>query len=399
MRQTGRRVSTIHLVAALSLPFLMVGVGCRTTPTVIPPTFTPYHTATPWVRPPATRVMTVDYGVEIYPFDVDVPQLVSYVQDLGVPWVRIPVSWASLEPEPGAIQWNSHGLEDAVNALSESGINILFTVSGAPAWSRTLTEDDGPPDNPQDFGAFVRRLSTHYEGKVQAYEIWRNQNVRYGWNTGRPLNAREYVNLLCIAYSNIKYADPSAVVISGALVPTGWNDGLTAVDDVVYLTSMYEAGLAHCSDVVGAYAPGYNNPPDVAWQTHTDPTSLFPTKNERTWFFQGTIQAYRDVMLRFGEPYSTIWITGAGWASSEGIATVPPSGFGYAADNTEHEQAQFIVDAIELAESTGYIEGIVISNLNYGMVFGSSSGESLFGLLRPDGSRRPAFEALAGMLD
>ena len=56
-----------------------------------------------------------------------------------------------------------------------------------------------------------------------AYEVWNEQNLKREWHE-YPIDACKYVELLKIGYTRIKNADPSAVVVAGALTPTGVND-------------------------------------------------------------------------------------------------------------------------------------------------------------------------------
>jgi len=88
-----------------------------------------------------------------------------------------------------------------------------------------------------DYWTFVGALAARYAGRVDAYEIWNEQTLRREWN-GQPLSASRYVELLAGAYNAVKAADPGAVVVSGAPAPTGWNDGVTAIDDRIYLDAM-----------------------------------------------------------------------------------------------------------------------------------------------------------------
>jgi hypothetical protein len=79
---------------------------------------------------------------------------------------------------------------------------------------------------------------------------------------------------------------------------------------------------------------------------------------------------------------------------------VPPApGFGYAADNTEAEQAQFIVEAYQRARAGhfGRLGPMFLWNLNFAPVAGNACHKGQFGIVRQDWSLRPAFHALAGM--
>ncbi len=373
----------------------------RATPTPTPPPSTaPAKTPTPTPAPvvaPAPGGTGFNYGIQVHPYNVDLNQLVSAVQGLGFRWVKFQVPWNWVEPQQGQRNWNAYGLEDAVNAFYNAGIKILFSVVHSPAWSRTVKDLGGPPDDYDLYANFVRDLASHYKGRVQAYEVMNETNLRREWNTGRPLSAAEYVDLLCRAYSSIKAVDPSIVVVSGAPTPTGWNDGIEAIDDVQYLQQMYRAGLKSCSDVVGVHPSGFNNPPDVNWQTYTDPTAAFGAKGHRSWFFQATISAYHTTMQNNGDGNKRLWATEFGWASSEGLSPCKDwNGCPYAYDNTQAEQAEWTPKAYQIGRQRGYMGVMFLWNLNYGMV-GDTDGKPEFGILYPNGTPRPAYSALASM--
>ena len=64
----------------------------------------------------------------------------------------------------------------------------------------------------------------------------------------------------------VKASDPNALVVSGALTPTGFTDPNVAIDDVLYLEQMYQykdGMFRQYADIIGAHAGGYNNPPDA----------------------------------------------------------------------------------------------------------------------------------------
>src|SRR5262249_59496432 len=112
--------------------------------------------------------------------------------------------------------------------------------------ARKTNTEDGPPTDFNDYANFLTAIATRYKGRVLAYEIWDQPNIRRSWN-GRPLSAASYVELLRVAYGAIKAVDPGIVVVSAGLAPTGFNDGVNAISDRVFLRQAYTAGLASYS--------------------------------------------------------------------------------------------------------------------------------------------------------
>jgi hypothetical protein len=318
------------------------------------------------------------------------------IQQLGFGWFKQQVEWFRYNSGPG--QYDFQALDRVANSAQAAGIKVLFSVVKAPKWARPPGDtEEGPPADPNTYGDFLRALATHFKGRVQAYEIWNEQNLYYEWGGyGHKLNAANYVSLLKVGYQAIKSVDPGATVISGALTPTGWNDGDTAIDDRVYLQQMYNAGLRNYCDAIGAHPSGYNNPPDADWRTWNDPATT-AAKGHPSWYFRNTMEDYRNIMVANGDGAKRIWVTEFGWASVEGLGVAPAPGYGYAADNTEMEQAQFIVRAYEMAKGWGWVGPMFLWNLNFGPVAGAQDEKAAFGIVRCDWSPRPAFAALANM--
>ena len=82
-----------------------------------------------------------------------------------------------------------------------------------------------------------------------------------------------------------------------------------------------------------------------------------------------------------------------------GVSGAPP-GFGFALDNTEAEQADWIVRAFELMRDGGTVRMAIIFNLDYIAKAGTSpdvDSSLAYSLIRKDGVPRPAFDAVERM--
>ncbi|MDI7276917.1 MAG: cellulase family glycosylhydrolase, partial [Anaerolineae bacterium] len=370
-----------------------------------PPTPTPKPTTAPAAQqqpapPPARTVgLAFGYGIQVdMVTDVNYDRILGHVQALGFGWIKQQVEWFRYNPGPGQYDWGR--LDAIVDACSARGIKVLFSVVKAPAWARPGDDDrsvPGPPADPNTYAEFVRQMAARYKGRVQAYEIWNEQNLWYEWGgRGGRLSAARYVELLRAAYHAIKSVDPGAVVISGAPTPTGWNDGDVAIDDQLYLRQMYDAGLRSVCDAVGAHPSGYNNPPDADWRTWSDP-STGQAKGHPSWFFRSTMEGYRNIMIQYGDSQKRIIPTEFGWASVDGLGVRPARGYEYAADNTAGEQADFIVRAYQMGKNWGFVGPMFLWNLNFAPLCGPQDEKAAFGIVDCGWGPRPAFHALANM--
>ena len=347
---------------------------------------------------PAPRVggSGFNYGIQgDFVSDGNYDRSFGAIRGIGFAWIKQQIEWKRYEPSKGNYQWGD--IDRLVNAANGAGFNILLSVVKAPAWARPNGDDrsvEGPPANPQDYADFIGAMAARYQGRVQAYEIWNEQNLWYEWGgQGGRINAAAYMNLLRAAYRAVKANDGNALVISGALTPTGVNDGSIAVDDQAYLQAMYANGLRSACDGVGIHPSGFNNPPDADWRT----AGGGDFKGHPSFFFRSTMEGYRNIMVANGDGNKRLWPTEFGWASVEGLGAGPAAGYGYAAQISESQQAQYIVRAYQMARNWGWVGPMFLWNLNFGPVSGARDEKAAFGIVRPDWSARPAFNALAGM--
>ena len=86
-----------------------------------------------------------------------------------------------------------------------------------------------------DFNNFMGQMAARYKGKVQAYEIWNEENLA-AENGGRVANASLYMDMLVGAYDAIKAGDPMAIVVSGPPSSTETNSPSIAISDIALLS-------------------------------------------------------------------------------------------------------------------------------------------------------------------
>ncbi len=364
------------------------------------PQMTPVPSAT--LRPVDDQSFQLGVQVQSNP-DPEVYKLwMGEVRDkLKLKWIKVQVRWADLEPEPGQYQWDE--LDVALNLAQEYGINVMLSVVTAPDWARepgnTRLDEVGPPANPQDYANFLITMLYRYPGQIHAIEVWNEMNIDREWASVYGLSAERYVELLRAAYNAIKMVDPGIIVISGALSPTGWNDGVQAYDDFVYMDMLIQAGLLETTDCVGAHHNGYNIGPGVPWnQVPNDPTATFrgPFDNpHHSWSFYSTLQGYAQRIQQAGSD-KKLCVTEFGWPATEDLQGYPV-GFEFANDNTLEEQAQYIDEAIQLMDQWGFVWLAFLWNLNYGPQAGwdATNDNVPYSLLRPNWQTAPAYEAIA----
>jgi LysM repeat protein len=385
---------TIPTIAVPTISYVIV----TNTPgnTVVPPTLTPIGGT------PTNMASNVGfaYGLIVGSSSkIDPATTATSVTDLGVNWVKLSIYWKDYEPTKGAIDFTS--LDTVVNPLTGTGAKLLLTVSRAPGWARTTNAEDGPATSNTDFGNFIGAVAAHYKGKVAAYEIWNNPNIRREWN-GKPLSAASYVELVRVAFAAIKNADPSALVLSAGLAPTGFNDNVNAIADRAYLQQSLSAGLTAYIDAIGVHANGWANPPDSSCCVASPGVSGW--YNDRTFYFKDTLDDYRKILTQNNADGKFVWVTEFGWGAAAGVANDPSivnQNFGYVKFLSQQQQAQYDLRGFEIGKGLGYVGPMFLSNLNFCQIVPTDPASSAFepcynGLLDPSGAQRPAYAALKG---
>jgi hypothetical protein len=361
-------------------------------------------TPIPTITPRPVDKPTFQVGIQVEPNpDPEVYRLwMGEVSDkLKLGWIKQQVRWKDVEPQPGQYEWGA--LDVTLPLAQEYGIKVMLSVVTAPDWAREpgnqRLEEVGPPADPQTYANFLTTLLYRYPGTVQAIEVWNEMNIDREWASTSGLSAQKYVDLLRTAYQAIKAVDPGIIVISGALSPTGVNDGVHAYDDFAYFDMLVNAGVLDTTDCVGAHHNGYNIGPDVPWNNvPNDPTATFrgPFDNpHHSWSFYSTLNGYAQRIQQAGST-KKLCVTEFGWPTTEDLNGYP-QGFEFANDNTLAEQAQFLDQAIQLMDQWGFVWLAFIWNLNYGPQAGwnAANDNVPYSLLRPEWKPAPAYEAIA----
>ncbi|HRW04808.1 MAG TPA: SH3 domain-containing protein [Caldilineaceae bacterium] len=330
--------------------------------------------------PPPSGAGFFGYGIQVNAWQGDKGGSAGMVRDLGFAWAKQQARWEFMENSPGAVDWSE--TDQIIDVLHGNGINVLFSVVTAPQWTRPdKPGTGGPPNDFNLYANFVGAMAGRYCGRLQAIEVWNEQNLQREWE-GFPLDPALYMDLLRRSYGAIKAACPSMIVVSGATTPTG--NSPVAVDDIDYLRGMYNNGLAQYSDAVGVHPSGYGQPPNVTFQDWQAGRYEAPSHvNHRSFYFRSTMEESRNVMVQYGDVNKRLWPTEFGWASSQS----PHPGYEYAAYNSPQQQAQYTVEAYTMMRNWGWVGVPFLWNLNYN--FGEMAQWSIMG--------KPVYDALKNM--
>lgn len=367
------------------------GEGAPAAPTAVP---TEEVVATAEATPePVAMDAGFGYGLYVYASPDTAAATAQSAVELGVQWVRLDLRWRDFEPTDGTVDFER--MDATLQPFFDAGLDVLLVVASAPDWARTSTDENGPPDNLQNYARFVGQVAERYAGQVDAYEIWSEPNLRREWNSSvHAISAESYIDLLQQSYVAIKAVDPAATVVSAGLAPTGFNDGVNAINDRLFLQALYQNGLADVSDAIGAHPGGWANPPDslccqpaVGIETHYEDPSFY---------FLETLNDYRDIMLAAGDGNTPIWVTEFGWGTSEDTAA-PSAIYVYVTYTSLAEQAIYTPRAFSLGQELGYIGPMFVNNLNGCQGEPGNAEVCYYSLIGPNGSPRPVYNAVLAL--
>jgi len=251
------------------------------------------------------------------------------------------------------------------------------------------------PRDPAKLGNFVAALTKHYQGKVQAIEIWNEQNLAVE-NGGRVAvaDAGHYVELLKEAYTRIKAIDPSIYVIAAPPSSTGITKASVAIDDMTYYKAMYtykDGMIRDYFDAQAVHPGGSANPPDTMWPDN--PSKAKGWTDHPTFYFRH-VEDVRALMERYDMAGHQIWITEFGWATRNSSP-----GFEFGNQTSFEQQADYIVGAMRRTkEQYPWVGAMFLWNLNFAILRARSGQpnheQASFGILNANGSPRPAFLAI-----
>jgi polysaccharide biosynthesis protein PslG len=318
-------------------------------------------------------------------------------REAGFTWVKQHFPWAFIEGDlQGRFEWGEP--DRIVEATQRSGLKLIARVDMQPAWARADRTFPvvGPPDRVADWGDFLYAVSKRYKGKIAGYQIWNEPNLAREWGN-QPPNAAEYVRLLKVAHQAIKLGDPEALVISGGLSPTT-DVSAGARADVVYLQEMYAAGAKGLFDLLGVHAAGFKAPPEMdpgevarsAELTNNDPS---PEELRRTYSFRH-VEDLRKIMEQNGDGDKRIAILEMGWTSDPR----PDSPYRWHAV-TEEQKAEYLTRAVKYArESWQPWLGPTIVWTMADPAWQPTHEQTYWAITAPDGTPRPAYDALKRLL-
>jgi len=308
------------------------------------------------------------------------PQLARF-RAAGIQWVREDFVWARIEREPGQFDWRE--TDALMGAAAAEETNVLAILTYAPGWASGDSSGDTfrPPLDPDRYAAFARAVVERY-GHGGAF--WRGRNKE------RPLAAVELWNEPWGYFFWKPDPDPAAyarLARAGATAARKADEDVEVVVPADLIQVRSDGEIRPWFDAVLSVDPDL---PDVvdAWSVHPYPSPRDKGPADRggdSRFDFDRVPETRAIARRH-DADRPIWLTEIGWSTATGADETV----------TEEEQARHVAGALDRAG--GEWRESVARTFIY--TWDRSSQDSAdreggYGLRRPDGSTKPAWQAVA----
>lgn len=316
---------------------------------------------------PAHAVKGLNVNELYHMTPAEVAARVDAYRSLGLKWVRFDFDWSVMQPTPTT--YNTAGYDVAVKALTAAGINVLGVIAYTPPWANGGQESKFyPPTNAKTFARFAAYLAGRYAPLgVHTWEIWNEPNLAQFW--GPAPDPRAYAALLRATTPQIRHRDPRAFVVTGGLAQPG--DSATSMDARLFLQVMYGSGAKNYFDAVG-------NHPYTSPQMPLD-------EGVNNWKKMYAISiSFLSIMSQYNDSNKRIWITEYGGPTS-GVDS-------YGTVMTEQQQATMVNQSLQIVGEQPWAGPVFWYNFqDFCATDPNRSSECFFGLVRSDGSPKPAF--------
>ena len=285
------------------------------------------------------------------------------------------VRWDQIEPS-GPGRWDAGqigALDELVNASATRNVKVLVVVLGTPAWANGSPDAMVPPRDPAEFGRFVGAMSARYHGRIAAWEVWNEPDDAQFWHG--TVSPAAYAPLLRAAHRAIKDADPAALVLAAA--STG--------NDYPFLEGLYDAGAGDAFDGVASHT-------DTACLV-TSPDIYYRENGQVGRFSFLGFRSTHAVLAAHGQGDKPIFLSEIGWSATKLGCARGASAGKKAAGVGEALQASYLKLAYRCLSFYPYVRAALWFSARDVTLEDSELGR--YGLLRYDGTKRPAWDALA----
>ena len=301
-------------------------------------------------------------------------------QVAGVRWSRVVFYWSEIQPG-GPREWRApfYLPDRMIKKERDNGIEVVGLLMNTPRWAQSDSRQgtrsvplglDRHVDDPANLWAtFVRRMAADYRGRIDTWIVWNEPDIRPDGPNAQYFSwagdAVDYAHLLRVASLAARQGNPNAKIVFGAT--TYWAD--QNENRPLFLERTLSA-LA--TDPDAARQRYYFDA--AALNLYTSPDDLGRVAD-----------VYRGVLGRFGSS-APLWLTETNATPYDD----PIKGLGREQNGlrvTLDQQASYVVQAFAMGLAAGY------ERMAFHSTMDRSTDDEVWGLIRNDGTLRPAFVA------
>jgi hypothetical protein len=323
----------------------------------------------PWVASAAPNSFDSRFGA------VEAFRANDHADQAGVRWTRLVFWWSGLQPN-GPQSWNSFYFpDDLLQAELGRGRQVVGLLINTPPWAGSGSPNDVPKglerpigDSQNHWAEFAREMAERYKGRIDHWVIWNEPDI---WDHSSPLHTwngsvEEFYRLQKVGYQAIKQANPRAQV---------GLPGLTYWWDQAYGREQY-------------------------FERYLRVAERDPDSRSHNWFFDAAVlHLYNEPEQLFSVPelYRRLMAARAIrkpiWVNETNVPTWDDPASPMPHDTvrvTQDQQAAYLIQAFAYGLAAG-VERISLypfSEANAGPT------DEPMGLVRRDGTTRPAYDAL-----
>ena len=309
----------------------------------------------------------------------------SKAASVGADWMREDLFWPAIEPSRGRRNWSAY--DNRFLIAARRGIHLLPLIEGIPTWSSGSTTTWAMPSDPFAYAAFTGQVATRYgpggtlwraHPKLSQYapvyfEIWNEPWYSY---FSEPVSPARYARLFKAAASAGRKANPKARFI----ITADWQYSTDEKSWHNWVDDMY-AAVPHLNSYFDAYSTHpYGNGSVDNW-----------TPGNGDAFETRRLEVIHHLFVTHGARKKKMWVTEVGWSTCSSSTSECYS---------ETEQAANYARFDQLARTrwSSFLSAVFYYALTDQGGSDRTNKELWFGVIRANGSHKPAYEELKAAL-
>ena len=206
----------------------------------------------------------------------------------------IGVTWRDIHQGVDVYDWSR--LDSVVDQIQGMGAQATYVVGATPQWLAKYPDQCcyaawlGPgsnsmPSDIDEFNKFIWNLSTRYAGRIAAYEIWNEPQLKDFLYPYEDSEVNALAKMTERAYSTIKSCDGGALVMAASVLPRESSGGMSKASK--YLDAIQAKG----------------------WNVDGFTTHIYPNIDEGVDSWGSMLSDAKNSIAAMSPPTSMLWVT------------------------------------------------------------------------------------------